>query len=365
MAAKIPFEDIVHDGEKFQKFNTYLEEDGISFLLQFYGSIKSLRTQSYDSDTKTRVIRQIFKTFFRKREDIANFHSTELDLLKTQDGRSVRPLVDAVFDLNKKSKNLPHDAYDEAFKWVDEILRITCFPNFLKSPIFFESLPAFENNLSEKCQQEEISNDFVKISQGRLPKIPENEPSNLLNVTALPPYENETPLPAAPVQPLFTKPEKTKNETWTKKEVLGSISVNPNVWDSLQSETKDFLKKESFPPVTEGLTYHPQMDLNRRDTSGGDTAGSRERTLQRNKKLSANAEIRNFGPIDTMPRMNPSHAAAPYNAMSSTINHVTRQNSALQSVVTDQSSTFSARSDPMREMRHHYKYVLITCFHES
>ena len=83
------------------------------------------------------------------------------------------------------------------------------------------------------------------------------------------------------------------------------------------------------------------------------------------KKLSANAEIRNFGPIDTMPRMNPSHAAAPYNAMSSTINHVTRQNSALQSVVTDQSSTFSARSDPMREMRHHYKYVFITFFHES
>ena len=190
MAARIPFEDIVHDGDKFQKFNTYLEEDGISFLLQFYGSIKSLRTQSYDSDTKTRVIRQIFKTFFRKREDIANFHSTELDLLKTQDGRSVRPLVDAVFDLNKKSKNLPHDAYDEAFKWVDEILRITCFPNFLKSPIFFESLPAFENNLSEKCQQEEISNDFAKISKGRLPKIPENEPSNLLNVTAQPHRRN-------------------------------------------------------------------------------------------------------------------------------------------------------------------------------
>ena len=64
MAARIPFEDIVHDGDKFQKFNTYLEEDGISFILQFYGSIKSLRTQSYDSDTKTRVIRQIFKTFF-------------------------------------------------------------------------------------------------------------------------------------------------------------------------------------------------------------------------------------------------------------------------------------------------------------
>ena len=59
MAARIPFEDIVHDGDKFQKFNTYLEEDGMSFILQFYGSIKNIRTQSYESDTKTREIGQI------------------------------------------------------------------------------------------------------------------------------------------------------------------------------------------------------------------------------------------------------------------------------------------------------------------
>ena len=57
-----------------------------------------------------------------------------------------------------------------------------------------------------------------------------------------------------------------------------------------------------------------------------------------------------------MPKMmNTKNPAAPYTVNSSTINHVTRQNSALQSVVTDQSSTFSARSDPMREMRHQYK----------
>ena len=90
------------------------------------------------------------------------------------------------------------------------------------------------------------------------------------------------------------------------------------------------------------------MDMNRRY---GESA-SRERTLQRNKKLSSgNAEIKDFGFIEAMPRINPSHAAAPYNVMGSTLINPTRQNSALQSVVTDQSSTFSARSDPSREVK--------------
>ena len=101
------------------------------------------------------------------------------------------------------------------------------------------------------------------------------------------------------------------------------------------------------------------MDMNRRY---GESA-SRERTLQRNKKLSSgNAEIKDFGFIEAMPRINPSHAAAPYNVMGSTLINPTRQNSALQSVVTDQSSTFSARSDPSREVNSIYEFNTLQMF---
>merc|ERR1712223_1322144 len=98
---------------------------------------------------------------------------------------------------------------------------------------------------------------------------------------------------------------------------------------------------------------------NQRPGESGSAANlSRERTLQRNKKLSGpNAERKDFGYIDeAMPKMmNTKNPAAPYTVNSSTINHVTRQNSAIQSVVTDQSSTFSAQSDPLRIQRQQYR----------
>jgi len=49
--------------------------------------------------------------------------------------------------------------------------------------------------------------------------------------------------------------------------------------------------------------------------------------------------------LEAMTRVNPCH---PYNNNSSTFNHVTQQNSTLQSMVANQNNTFSARSGPLR-----------------
>ena len=75
MASKISFQDVIENQERLEAFHTYLEEDNISFLLDFYSLIHSLRTKKFDEDTKSRLIRQIFKTFFRKRDDKFNFNS--------------------------------------------------------------------------------------------------------------------------------------------------------------------------------------------------------------------------------------------------------------------------------------------------
>ena len=172
MASKISFQDVIENQEKLEAFHTYLEDDDISFLLDFYSLIHSLRTKNFDGDTKSRLIRQIFKTFFRKRDDKINFNSNGLDTLGFDNS-----IVDKVLEKNKKDRNLAPDTFNEAYDWVEKFLRSKCLPNFLKSPHFTDSLSELENHLSERFSEtastastvrieEKITNDSVEIPTG-------------------------------------------------------------------------------------------------------------------------------------------------------------------------------------------------------
>lgn len=139
MRSKITFQDILENESNSAAYYTYLEEQGISFLLDFYDSIQNLRRKNFDVNLKIKVIRWIFKTYFRRRGDQINFNHTKLDSLGFE-----KSIVDTIIEKHEKDKNLPPDTFDEAFNWVEDFLATRCVKDFLKSPYFINSLPVSE-----------------------------------------------------------------------------------------------------------------------------------------------------------------------------------------------------------------------------
>ena len=201
---KLKFEEIVHDVEKTELFMTFLEEDGLAFLLQFWDLYILINSPNYreSDDYKNKIRRQAYKTFFRKREE-KNFN--------TLVGRFgfEQHILDNIHTVNKKdTKNLPTDIFDEAYAWTVNYLEQTCFPNFLKSSIFIDSLSASDQNLSENCHSEKDSNDGFTLQNVPLEKIPKNGP----------------PPPLVPARTI-SKPEMNKNESYPEKEESGSATI--------------------------------------------------------------------------------------------------------------------------------------------
>ena len=161
MRSKIRFQDILENESTLAAYYTYLEEDETSFSLDFYISIQNLRREN-DLNLKIKFIRQIFRTYFRIRDDKINFNSTKLDSLGFD-----KKIVDTIQEKNKKDKNLPKDTFDEAFTWVEDFLATRSVANFLKSPHFINSLPVLEplNIYVRYVEFVELEHNYVIINK--------------------------------------------------------------------------------------------------------------------------------------------------------------------------------------------------------
>jgi hypothetical protein len=246
--------------------------------------------------------------------------------------------------------------FDRAFSCATDFLKHRCHPNFVKSAIFIEYLQQKQCN-EEQQKMEEAEAVIIKEplqaaekniveSEEKKPQLP---PKNIINRQQQQQQQQQNNGGTLKLPNLQSVPE---NRAASGRNNIIINEFNP--WAEADAVRKQ--NQINGQPTAAAaaalrnpgnLAYIPEHDQ-RSSRSGSNTL---QRKSQRPKRNNGSSTTYDMGPIDAML---PNHhhpgdrPGAPYHAKSSTINNVSRINSAVQS---DAYSTFSTDSKQHEERK--------------
>lgn len=317
--SKVSFEDFtnVDPDNGDNPFLKYLEQDNLDYVLRFHAIIKGFKIQletesEQNEENVQKILKIVYKRFFRISA------KNQQKCFQTLDGFP-QDIMEDIIEVAKRNKYIP-EMYDKAYAFVADFLENRCFPNFIKSDEFLSSMANLD--LSSEDQENKKSKSaetliMIPNVQPVLEKIPEDK---VVSASS-----------AVPTSDL-KKQQKMQREAFN----LDQIRINPNPYNV--DEERKFLASRF-----QTVQYHEQFDTRKSTAIGGSgNGGSQPRTLPR---FSNHKIWKTYNLDEGMPPMNPRQEHAPYHATSSTLNHVSKQNSAFHSIATDTSSAFSTTSD--------------------
>ena len=330
------YDTLLDDYEGREAFRIYLEENALDFLLEFWSGVKGARLQTENGEEiqenwERRVCRKISKKYFQAQseqdQNFVQFHHFPSDIMEEI--------------LQKhREKDFSLAMFDKAFMFTEGFMRNTCYPNFVQSQIYLDLVNS-ENksdppeNVTEIPQS--LSEDLV-VEKAPLKKICENTELKTTTLTR----------------------RKPKEEIFD----MSQVKINPNPYNLKEEEDfkrKDFEENQrcsTLKKYNPKLNYIPELDQTQTKNPFSSQPSSISGTLKRMpKKLSKHSQKTVYQIEDCMPIMSGRNPAEAYHATTSTLNTVTRQNSAFRSIATDASSAFSTNDtfDPEREQRQRFR----------